>query len=229
MWSMMRVFIDGLARFAWLAALPLAACVTTTPTTNLHQPMTARPIPADVRGPANGSIYQAHSARPLFEDRRARLVGDTLTIQIVEKVAAGKKSSTDAERKASVNAGIPSIVGLPGKGLMGLSLQASNETKFEGKGDSAANYDFNGTIAVTVIEVLANGNLLVAGEKQVSINQGDEVVRFSGVVNPNNITTNTVLSSQVADARMEYKGNGAIDSVQTVGWLSRFFLNVLPF
>ena len=89
---------------------------------------------------------------------------------------------------------------------------------------------FTGTITVTVIDVFANGNLLVSGEKQVGINHGSEFIRFSGVVNPNNITSaNSVNSVQVADARVEYRGSGQIENAQNMGWLSRFFLNVLPF
>ncbi|HPR08315.1 MAG TPA: flagellar basal body L-ring protein FlgH, partial [Denitromonas sp.] len=86
-----------------------------------------------------------------------------------------------------------------------------------------------GTITCTVIEVYPNGNLLVSGEKQVSINQGNEFIRFSGVVNPNHVTTNnTVQSTQVADARIEYKGSGYINESQVMGWLQRFFLLLLP-
>ncbi|TPQ29858.1 flagellar basal body L-ring protein FlgH, partial [Cupriavidus pinatubonensis] len=89
---------------------------------------------------------------------------------------------------------------------------------------------FNGTITVTVLEVLANGNLVVSGEKQLAINQGAEFIRFSGVVNPRTITgDNGVLSTQVADARIEYTAKGYIDEAQNMGWLQRFFLNVSPF
>jgi flagellar L-ring protein precursor FlgH len=81
-----------------------------------------------------------------------------------------------------------------------------------------------------VIEVLPNNNLIVSGEKQIGINQGSEFIRFSGVVNPNTIVNgNTVTSTQVADARIEYRGTGYIDEAQTMGWMSRFFLTFLPF
>ena len=87
-----------------------------------------------------------------------------------------------------------------------------------------------GVITVTVIEVYPNGNLLVSGEKQMGLKEGEEFIRFSGVVNPNTISgLNTVSSTQVADARIEYKANGYIDSAQVMGWLARFFLTVLPF
>jgi flagellar L-ring protein precursor FlgH len=219
-----------IAKIGLLGTALLAGCVTSTPPTAVHQPMTARPAARNEAPPANGAIYQAVSARPLFEDRRARQVGDTIVINIVEKTAAAKKSNTGAERAEDMKIGVPKLFQVPGKSFQGLSAEASHATKFAGKGESAANNTFSGTITCTVIEVLANGNLLVSGEKLVAINQGEEFIRFSGVVNPANITAaNTVSSTQVADARIEYKANGFIDSAQAMGWLSRFFLTYLPF
>ncbi len=99
-----------------------------------------------------------------------------------------------------------------------------------GTGSARANNAFNGTITVTVIDVYPNGNLLVSGEKMLAINQGSEFIRFSGVIDPNTVTsTNTVQSTQVADARIEYRGSGFIDQSNTMGWLQRFFLAILPF
>jgi len=213
-----------------LTAALAAGCVTTTPPTAVHQPMTARPEPAHAIAPVNGAIYNVANSRPLFEDRRARFVGDTLTINIVEKTQASKISENKTERTQSVDASVPTVVGLPFKGVQGLSLTADDSNKFDGKGQNNSSNDFTGTITVTVIEVYPNGNLLVSGEKQIGLKEGEEFVRFSGVVNPNTITgANTVQSPQVADARIEYKANGFIDSAQVMGWLSRFFLTVLPF
>lgn len=208
----------------------LAGCVSTTPPTAIHQPMSARPEPRHYAPQNNGAIYQPAAVRPLFEDRRARFVGDTITINIIEKNQAAKKSSSAAERSQKLEASVPILAGVLGKGAQGLEVSASDASKFSGKGDSAANNDFTGTLTATVIEVLPNGNLLVSGEKQVAINQGQEFIRFSGVVNPNHITAaNAVQSTQVADARMEYRGSGYIDEAQVMGWLARFFLTVLPF
>lgn len=213
-----------------VAAAVLAGCVTTTPSTSVHQPMTVRPEPRTVVPPANGAIFNIANSRPLFEDRRARFVGDTLTINIVEKTQASKKSDTKAERSQSMDLSVPTIVGLPLKGFQGMSASADSANKFGGKGENSSTNDFTGVITVTVIEVYPNGNLLVSGEKQMGLKEGEEFIRFSGVVNPNNITgANTVQSSQVADARMEFKANGFVDSAQVMGWLSRFFLTFLPF
>lgn len=213
-----------------LILLPLlVACVTTTPSTAVHQPMTTRPQAIATAG-NNGSIFSAAQSRPLFEDRRARMVGDLLTINIAENTAASKKSGTTAERSQTISAAVPTIENLPFKGVGNLNLAASDSNKFSGKGENSSTNAFISTLTVTVIEVLPNGNLLVSGEKQIGLKEGEEFVRFSGVVNPNTITTaNTVVSSQVADARIEYKANGFLDSAQVMGWLSRFFLTVLPF
>jgi flagellar L-ring protein precursor FlgH len=99
-----------------------------------------------------------------------------------------------------------------------------------GKGDTASDNTFTGTITVTVVEVLANGNMVVSGEKQIGINQNADTLRFSGVVYPATIQAdNSVLSAQVADARLQVRGSGDIDRAQTTGWLSRFFLSWMPF
>ncbi len=215
---------------ALLGVMVLAGCMTTTPSTAVHQPMTARPSARNEVLATNGAIYQASISRPLFEDRRARFVGDTITINIIEKNIAAKKSDSSAERSQTFAVSVPTILGLPGKSAQGMSLDAKDASKFSGKGQSEANDTFTGTITVTVIETLANGNLLVSGEKLVAINQGEEFIRFSGVVNPATISAaNSVNSTQVADARVEYKANGAIDSAQVMGWLARFFLTFLPF
>jgi flagellar L-ring protein precursor FlgH len=217
-------------RFWPIAVLVLAGCATTAPSI-VRTPLSARPEVAPPPPARNGAIFQSNASYlTLFEDRRARFVGDTLTINIVEKTSASKKSSSTTDREGSNAMAAPTIFGLPGKTFQGATLDASSANKFTGKGESASNNDFTGTLSVTVIEVLPNGNLLVAGEKQFAINQGTEFLRFAGVVNPTTIAAgNVVNSTQVADARLEYRGSGYIDEAQTMGWLARFFLNVLPF
>ena len=212
-----------------LAGGLLGAC-TTVPPTNVHQPMTARPAARTENLAATGSIYQAGVSRTLFEDRRARYVGDTMHITITETTSASTKSNTNASRTTSAKASVNSLSGLPGKSLLGLDLDAGSTNSLAGKGDAAANNVFTGTITVTVIEVLPNGNLLVSGEKQVSIGAGTEFIRLSGIVNPYFINAaNTIGSGNVADARIEYKESGVISEAQVMGWLARFFLSVLPF
>ena len=219
-----------LTLLALAAGAILGGCVTTTPPTSVAQPMTARPEPRHVAAPLNGAIYNIASMRPLFEDRRARFIGDTITINIAEKTSASKNSENTTSRSQSVAASVPTVTGLPFKGVQGTALSASSTNDFGGKGQNTSANDFTSSITVTVIEVIANGNLLVSGEKQIGLKEGEEFIRFSGVVNPNNITaSNTVQSGQVADARMEFKANGFVDSAQVMGWLARFFLSFLPF
>ena len=222
----------------------LVGC-SNVPATNVHQPMSVRSAPAPERAASGGAIYQAGYSRPLFEDRRARNIGDVLTINIVESTSASKNVSSTAGRTSTVaeTAATPTILGYtptPAKlGVSGIlggatnfdsSATASGVQKFEGKGDSSQKNALLGMLTVTVIDVLPNGNLLVSGEKQMGINEGTEYVRFSGVVNPSTISSaNVVTSTQVADARIEFKGRGEMDSAQAMGWLAKFFLSVLPF
>ena len=235
----------------WFAGLlmGLAGCVSNPPT-SVHQPMTARPVEKKVVAPADGAIFHAGiSERPLFEDIRARNVGDVLTINIVEKTTGNRKDSGSSSYSNSVNANIPTVttnipskVRMPGTianmltNLFSLSgsVVGTTSNKSANASAGATSEDLTGTITVTVIDVLANGNLLVSGEKQVALNQRDEFIRFSGVVSPTTITNlNAVQSTQVADAHIEYKRAGAMSEVindtRTLGFLGRFFLSVLPF
>ena len=153
-----------------------------------------------------------------------------MTIGIAETTSASTKSNTKASRSGSISASVPMVNGLPGKSFQGLSLEASSSNSLDGKGAAGANNVFTGNITVTVIEVLSYGNVRVSGEKQVSIGAGTEYIRLSGIVNPYFINSaNTISSSQVADARIEYKESGVISEAQVMGWLARFFLSVLPF
>lgn len=185
----------------------------------------------------SGSIYQAaqpssYGYQPMFEDRRPRHIGDVLTIVLQENVSASKSSSITAGRNGSTNLGVKAIPtfidGALGRGKIDADIAGGND--FKGSGGANAKNTFSGTITVTVQDVMINGNLKVVGEKQIAINQGTEFIRFSGVVNPRTISgNNTVISTQVADARIEYVGNGYIDEAQTMGWLQRLFLNLSPF
>jgi flagellar L-ring protein FlgH len=220
-----------IAKLSLAALLVLAGCDTLTPPATVHQPMTARPAPQKDATVNQGAIYQPDNAKlSLYDDRRAFFVGDTITIVIEEKTSASKKSSGNAARSGSTGLTVPTVSGFPMKALQGADIEATSSTKFSGAGDASSNNLFSGNLAVTVIEVYPNGNLLVSGEKQVTINQGTEFIRFSGVVNPVSVTpTNTVSSTRVADARIEYRGNGYISEAQTMGWLSRVFMNIWPF
>ena len=143
---------------------------------------------------------------------------------------ASRKSAASAARKASGDAAIKSASSIPfAAGLSGIGMSGTGEIKSEGKGTATAANDFVGTISVTVMEVLPNGNLSVAGEKRLAVSNEEEVIRFSGVVSPHDVVNNSVVSTQVADARIEYRGSGAADDAQSAGWLTRAMLKVSPF
>jgi flagellar L-ring protein precursor FlgH len=214
-----------------LLALLSGCAAMVAPKVAVHEPTTLRPqapAPADP-GASNGAIYRAGAYRPLFEDRRARFIGDVLTINIQEKTSAKQSSASNLDRAGKVDASVGSLPFLKAATLGKLGTSGSSSNTFAGKGDTASDNTFAGTITVTVIEVLPNGNLLVSGEKQIGINQNVDALRFSGVVNPATVQAdNTVLSTQVADARLQVRGAGDIDRTQTTGWLARFFLSWLP-
>lgn len=231
---MRHLFANGrLAGWAMAASLLVGGCAQIPREPLVQQPMSAR---ADLQvrpaGPANGSIYRTgFGTQALFEDRRPRYIGDILTIVVSENINASKNSAADASRSGSAS----SVLGLIPKLIGGLissdlDAEASGKNTMSAKGGANSRNTFNGIITVTVVDVLVNGNLLVSGEKQMLINQGTEFIRFSGVVNPRTVSaSNTVPSTQVADARIEYSAKGYIDEAQTMGWLQRAFLNVLPF
>ncbi|MEG0820124.1 MAG: flagellar basal body L-ring protein FlgH [Burkholderiaceae bacterium] len=210
---------------AALVAL-LAGCVAPRPPVIVSSPTTAEaPAPAAGAAPRrSGGIYTGVGYRPLFEDARPRYVGDVLTITLNEKLNAAQKASSSADRNSEIDAGIKALRGVKGVGISGPRLTADTDNKFEGKGATESSNLFTGTITSTVIRVLPNGNLLVAGEKQIGIRQNSETLKFQGVVDPKNIQPgNTVLSTAIADVRIDYSGGGYIEDAQTQGWLARFF------
>lgn len=189
-----------------------------------------RPQPVPTPPPSNGSIYQAAAYRPLFEDHRARLVGDTLTVQIVEKVAASQKSTSSIDKTGSIGGSVSALPGVHAKAFARAGVEGGSTNTFEGKGSTENTNDFSGVITSTVIDVMPNGHLVIAGEKQIGVNQNVDVLRFSGQVDPRSIQPgNSVQSTQIANVRIEHRGRGAQADVNGIGWLGRFFLNVMPF
>ena len=186
------------------------------------------PQPA-VGPPPSGSIYAAAAYRPLFEDYRARLVGDSLTVQIVEKISATQRSTSSIDKTGKLSAGITGLPFLKANSFARASAAGNSGNAFEGKGTTESSNDFAGVITATVVGVLPNGHLLVAGEKQIGVNHNVDVLRFSGQVDPRLIQSgNVVASAQIANVRIEQRGRGQTAEAQGIGWLGRFFLNVLP-
>ncbi len=185
------------------------------------QPVVAAQAPATA-----GSIYRAGPGLNLYADRRARDVGDLLTINLVENTAAQTSATTSVDKQSEVSLAAPNIAGAPltlnGRDLLSASI--NGDRGFSGAGNSAQSNRLQGSVTVTVIQRLPNGNLVVQGQKNMRLNQGDELVQIQGIVRPADINPdNTISSGKVADARIAYGGRGAIAQSNSMGWLGRFF------
>ncbi len=207
--------------------LVLGGCASTQ-----HQPQrdpefaAVRPVAVQPMPVSDGAIYRAGFEQTLFEDPKARRIGDTLTIVLQERTNASKKASTSTKKDAAIELEAPTAFGLPvkHKGIDVLSASVAAKRGFDGEGDSTQSNSLTGRITVTVAEVLPNGNLIVRGEKLLTLNQGSEHVRISGIVRPVDIRPdNTIQSSQVANARIVYGGQGVLAESNTKGWGQRIF------
>ena len=221
-----RSLVDRLMRISTLALLVmLSACSLLRPKPQDY----AMPVPEDVPDTrvANGSIYQTNRDVALFENPVAGRAGDILTVQLVESTIASKKSSTNTKKasNASLGAGT-SVLGRPitvgGNNILSAGLTDSSD--FTGEGNSAQSNSLAGDISVTVVKRYANGNLLIRGQKWITINQGREFVRLEGMVRAVDVQPdNTVPSTKVANALISYGGQGALADANAKGWLARFF------
>ncbi|PLY16729.1 MAG: flagellar basal body L-ring protein [Sedimenticola sp.] len=228
--------------FITLTGLGILAGCNTAPVRDPEYAAT-RPVVMPQKPTGNGAIYQAGYENAWFEDLRARHVGDMLTIKLAERNDAKKKASTAVAKSNSTNITNPTLLGSPlqfnAPGLVplasnqnnGLGVSLQSNTDFSGDGDSSLNNQLTGDITVTVVEVLPNGYLMVRGEKRIGINQGNEYIKVAGIVRPSDIdSTNTVLSTRLADPTIVYVGDGPVADSNVMGWLGRFFISSLfPF
>ncbi len=198
-------------------------------------PMYAPIRPQDMQPvqPMDGSIYNASTSMNLYGDGRAYRVGDILTVTLQEQTSSQKSAKTELDKESSVSLEQGVAFG-NGVSVLGKPLSfnlPSSTSEFDGEGKSDMSNSLNGSISVTVHEVLPNGVLMVRGEKWLTLNQGDEYIRVSGMVRPQDIgSDNTIASTKLADARIAYSGTGAVNDTNVMGWLSRFFVSaVWPF
>ena len=212
-----------------LVLCTLSGCGLLSPRVDVADTTPVLPVaPATVQA-SNGSIFHAANYRPLFEDHRARLVGDTLTVQIIEKVSATQKSTSSLDKTGTLSASVTALPGVRPAAFARAGADGTSSNTFAGKGTTENSNDFNGTITVVVRSVLPNGHLLITGEKQIGVNENVDVLRFSGQVDPRAIQPgNAVQSAAIANVRLEQRGRGAQAEAQAVGWLSRIFLNLMP-
>ncbi|MDR3415010.1 MAG: flagellar basal body L-ring protein FlgH [Nevskia sp.] len=208
--------LSGLSALA--ASLLLSGCVALEDKV-YSTPTTVPEIPAPPAAVA-GTIGSPYAGMVLFEDAKARAVGDLLTIQLVESTSAQKSATTDSSKSDNDTLG---NIGIFGKTIH-TNSSVSSSRAFKGAGDSAQSNSLTGSITVAVVQRLDNGNLVVRGKKQIQINQGYEYVTLEGVIRPADIATdNSVTSDRVANARISYTGKGQIADANAQGWLTRFF------
>ncbi len=202
-----------------------------------------RPVAVPPQPSADGAIFNANYNVSLFEDYRARRVGDILTVKLEEKTQAEKSSTTTISKESKNSVTNPTILGTTPQfdtpGILPLASHKNNNLGFNltskhslnSKGDNDQANKLTGFISVSVVEVLPNGNLVVRGEKVMSINQGNEYIRLSGIISPRDIdANNTISSKRIADAQLSYVGDGPTNDANVMGWLSRFFISALmPF
>lgn len=217
----------------------LSGCATVkSPPQDSYRP-TLPPAYTSVE-PSNGSIYQPDRDVRLFEDVKARRIGDVITVVLQESTSASKSAKTSADKDQATSIESPTTFGAtPTFNVPGIFPLDSNKDNtlefdlnatraFDGEADSSQSNQLTGSITVTIADVLPNGNLVVRGEKWLTLNQGEEFIQISGIVRPQDISTNnTIVSTQIADARITYSGKGFLADSNKMGWLARFFNNPL--
>lgn len=217
-------------QIAWvLLTCVLAGCQSTSD----YRPLPNDPFYAPVvpempqhKVAEDGSIFQPAVASSLFSDVKARRVGDIITVMLRENTSANKSSGTTTSKENAIN--LNPITGLGGNNVNigGESIQLGLNSTNEFTGDAQANQsnNLNGSISVTVVKVLPNQNLMVRGEKWLTLNNGDEYIRLTGIVRPADISPdNEIMSTKIANARIQYSGTGSFANAQKKGWLTRFF------
>lgn len=221
------------SRYAVLITVALAAASSGCSQVVGERPGQYPPaMPAPVAASAgDGAIWNTGGTMTLFDDRKAQRIGDTLIIQLAERTQASKSASTDAAKDTQVDTGSPILFGdtVTRNGEPVLSNEWETSQKFGGSGSSSQSNQLSGNITVTVSDILPNGNLVVRGEKWLTLNQGEEYVQITGIVRPTDIgADNTIPSWKVADARIRYSGNGVIPDANRPGLLARLFIKLWP-
>ena len=181
--------------------------------------------------PINGSLYSANTSMNLYGDGRAYRVGDIISVQLEERTQSSKSASTSADKSTDLNVDAGTVLGRNATlGRFPLTTSLGSNSGFSGDGASDMSNSLSGQITATVHEVRPNGTLLVRGEKWLTLNQGDEYIRVSGIVRPQDIdASNTISSTRLADARITYSGTGSVHDTNTMGWLAKFFISPMWF
>ncbi|MBU2548530.1 MAG: flagellar basal body L-ring protein FlgH [Proteobacteria bacterium] len=236
-------------RAPWTAILLLSLALTACAGIQASQPTPAAnqeaalktPPPVALRNPprarTEGSIFSSQSKPNFFTDLRATEVGDIITINVVESSKASKEASTTLSRNNSVTGSINGLLGyeteIPTNRAgydLSTGLGASYKSGFKGAGKTSRNESMTAQISARVLQVLPNGNLLIRGSREIEVNYEKQYIIIQGVIRPEDVEPdNTILSSYIADARIEYTGKGDVSGKQRPGWLSRLIEYIWPF
>lgn len=222
--------------FVMICLVTLSACV-------IHQPAqpndpyyapVLRTDPAAAK-PINGSLYRENANLSLFDDGKASHVGDIITVVLQERTSSSKTSNVEITKESDVNmapTGAGTVLNsLPSLGEYGLNSNFTGDREFTGEAAADQSNRLTGNISVTVVDVYPNGTLVIRGEKWITLNRGQEFIRISGLVRPEDVTPdNTIASTKIANARIAYSGTGELADSQQIGWLARFFNSAIwPF
>lgn len=210
--------------FSMSLVLLVSACASTTKRGDVAY---APVMPIVDYGPSqpSDSIYQVSSAWLLHEDIRARRVGDMLTVTLAEQTDAEQIAETGSSKSSSGSITAPTLLGqaVTDKGIAVLGNSIESDHSFDGKGESSQSNSLSGSVTVVVVDVLHNGHLVVQGEKWLNLNQGEDYIRLRGIVRPEDINPdNTIASTRIANADIQYGGDSYLADSNEPGWLTKF-------
>ncbi len=227
MFKIQKVFFYVLVIFT---ASQLSGCTSVYHNASMNDPMWAPAMPnvTDNSQSNPGAIYNPGSAQMLFQDKKAHRVGDLITVVLTESTNASKNADTELGKDSELSLSEVNLLGNTNVGFSNgsasLSGDASTSRSFKAETDSAQSNRLQGTITVTVHQVFPNGNLVVKGEKWISLNQGSEFIRVSGIARPEDVDKdNQIPSTRIANARISYGGTGPLAEANEEGWATRFF------
>mgnify|MGYP000438572021 CR=1 FL=1 len=212
-----------------IALIASSVLLTACETMPDRDPEFAPVNPGALRPPEQktGSIYQSNYDMRLFEDHTAKRIGDIITVLLNERTQARKDANTEIKKEMDFEMAAPTLAGVDPATFLGKNIFNNNITsnrEFKGEADSDQSNSLSGSISVSVVEVLPNGYLKVRGEKRVTLNQGNEYIRVSGIVRPADLDSNNSISSNlIADATIMYVGDGALAEGNRIGWAARIF------
>ncbi len=209
---------------ALLASFVFSSCATTPPPTRPEVD-----IEPQKKTYEKGSLWPgAGKNNLLFSDNKASEVGDIVTVHIIEKTTAVNKANTSDEHNTGVAMKIDTAASDPASTPTNMELGGG--IKFKGQGVTGRSDQFSATVSCIVMEVQANGNMVIEGQRRMQINEEEQYILIRGIVRPDDITyNNTILSSQIAAADIQYTGGGAMDGARKPGWLGRTFKSIWPF